>query len=596
VPGARVIKRSSESDHALAERDRTGSFSGKVFFIRKDGTSFPTECSSVVLPGYEDPPLAFVIFRDISERVIAEAELRESEARLVRAQAVAHVGNWEMELPSKEMWASAEAKRIYGLPSDSPHFSHEIARSVPLEEEHPRLDAALDDLVTGRGPYDLEFRIRRAEDGAIRLIHSTADLAADESGVPTRVVGVIEDITERRRAEAALKESEELLLQSQKMEAVGQLAGGIAHDFNNLLTAIIGYSDLVLGDERVENLSAWDDVHEIKAAAERASALTRQILAFSRRQALRPRVTSLNDILIGMEPLLRRTLGEDIELVSRRQPDLGLTEVDTHQFERVLMNLAINSRDAMPLGGRLIFETCNIELDEDSCRTRPDVMPGSYVMLSVADTGVGMDPDTASHIFEPFFTTKGPGEGTGLGLSTVYGIVRQSGGSIEVFSEPGAGTMFKVLLPRATRPAGAPARVSPQETPAHGGETILIVEDDPSLRNLVSRVLKNLGYTTVVADDAEAAFAVLRDENRPVDLLLTDIVLPGSVRGDILAQRAIDMRPGLPVLHMSGYARDTSLQTGTLDEGINFIAKPFTPEMLGKMVREVLDRSPSRSA
>ena len=261
--------------------------------------------------------------------------------------------------------------------------------------------------------------------------------------------------TERKQAEEALKQSQEQLRQSQKMEAVGQLAGGIAHDFNNLLAAILGYSEMILASGASSLDEVRPDVGQIKLAAERAAALTKQILAFSRRQALQPKVVSLNEVIAGMEPLLRRTLGEDIDFASVQDPHLGHVNADIHQFEQVLMNLAVNARDAMQSGGRLTLETANVELDERYCRTHPEVMPGSYVMLAVSDTGRGMDEVTLGHVFEPFFTTKGPGEGTGLGLATVYGIVRQSSGSISVYSEPGEGTSFKVYLPRVT-PSSTP--------------------------------------------------------------------------------------------------------------------------------------------
>ncbi|MCL5735020.1 MAG: PAS domain S-box protein [Actinobacteria bacterium] len=707
---AGIIKPGPEVDEAVAVRRQSGSCSGVFTFVRKDGSTFPAEFSSVVLPGTGDPPLTFVVFHDISKRVAIEAELRESEARLVQAQAVAHVGNWELDLPTRMMWASAEALRIYGLETRPSDFTHKLARTVPLPQEHARLDKALGDLVGDGAPYDLEFRIKRPSDGAIRLIHSTAELIRDESGAPHRVVGIIEDVTERRRAEemlrltkysvdhaadavlwsdadgrlifvsestshslgytseallsmtlfdinptltaerlarnretlkrtgasrfetvhrtkqgrefpvevslnlmtyegveyhcaiardvsdrrqaeAALRESEERLQQSQKMEAVGQLAGGIAHDFNNLLTAIIGYSEMVLADETIRTLPTWSDVCQIRAAAERAGGLTRQILAFSRRQALRPSVVSLNDILTGLEPLLRRTLGEDVELLSRQEAGLALVEVDRHQFEQVLMNLAVNARDAMPLGGRLVFETGNVEIGENNGLLQPDMKPGDYVMLTVADTGIGMDMETASHVFEPFFTTKSPGEGTGLGLSTVYGIVRQSGGSIDIRSEPGVGTTFRVFLPRAARTVPEAPGTGAEEEPFLGSETILVVEDDAALRSLVFRVLEAYGYTPLMAEDADGALKILEDGECRVDLLLTDIVLPGRLRGDVLAQRAVIIRPGLPVLHMSGYTSGADLGTEGLQEGVNFIAKPFTPEKLAKMLRAVLDRS-----
>jgi signal transduction histidine kinase/CheY-like chemotaxis protein len=393
-----------------------------------------------------------------------------------------------------------------------------------------------------------------------------------------------EEISERHR-------TEDLLRQSQKMEAVGQLAGGIAHDFNNLLAVIIGYADMALssGDElRPETVRR--DLGEMKRAGERGAALTRQILAFSRRQALKPEVLSLNDVLGGMESLLRRTLGEDIELVILIEPGLGQVEVDPHQFEQVVMNLALNARDAMPGGGRLLLETANVQLTEDQCRTRPDMTPGDYAMLRVTDTGVGMDAETVSRIFEPFFTTKAPERGTGLGLSTVYGIVRQSGGIIVVHSEPGTGTSFTLYLRRVAKPKSeAPVAAMPVAS-TRGHETILVVEDEQALRDLVARVLDDLGYAVLTAATAAEALKVLAESERSIDLLLTDVVLPGGVQGNDLASGLMAARPDLPVLFMSGYTRNATLPAGGPDGQVHFLEKPFTPGALAIKLREILDR------
>lgn len=401
------------------------------------------------------------------------------------------------------------------------------------------------------------------------------------------------EIRRRKRAEEALVHSEEQLRQSQKMEAIGQLAGGIAHDFNNLLTAILGYGELLLSGPELADSPARKDIKEINRAAERAAALTRQILAFSRRQALRPAVVSLNDVLSGLEPLLRRTLGEDVNLVVRLESDLGQTEIDVHQFEQVLMNLAVNARDAMPAGGQLTLETANVELDHEYCRAHPEATPGSFVMLAVSDTGIGMDQELRSHIFEPFFTTKPPGTGTGLGLATVYGIVRQSGGSINLYSELGKGTSFKIYLPRVTSVKEA-THMDPEPSPLRTGEeTILVVEDEAALRDLSSRVLGAAGYTVLTAASAEEALQIVGDADGSVDLLLTDVVLPGGMQGDDLAQFIKTSWCGLPVLFMSGYARSAVMHGGRIGEATDFLEKPFTPDALAAKVREVLDRGRS---
>jgi CheY-like chemotaxis protein len=347
---------------------------------------------------------------------------------------------------------------------------------------------------------------------------------------------------------------------------------------------------LVLANPTIKNLAVSDDVKEIKLAAERASELTRQILAFSRRQALQPVPVLLNTIIAGMEPLLRRTLGEHIDLVTHLDPDIEHVAVDVHQFEHVVINLALNARDAMSNGGRLLLETMDVELDEDYCLKHADASPGRYVMLSVLDTGAGMDDNTKSHMFEPFFTTKGPGQGTGLGLSTVYGIVRQSGGTIEVLSEAGKGTELRVYLPRICRP---PEIIPEPLSPAphiHGAETILVVEDEDALRALVVRVLRGLGYEVFSAGDAEEALGLMTTHGAAVDLLLTDVILRGPMQGNDLVRILEPAWPDLRILYMSGYSRDTIIHSGRVNPGVNLLEKPFTPESLAAKLRDTLDQ------
>jgi two-component system cell cycle sensor histidine kinase/response regulator CckA len=415
----------------------------------------------------------------------------------------------------------------------------------------------------------------------------------DDVGVVEQVVGVSVDTGGQMRAEEELSQRDDQLRQSQKLEAVGQLAGGIAHDFNNLLTAIIGYSDLLLANDDCSVESVQGDVGEIRRAAERAAGLTRQILAFSRRQPLRPETISINDVLAESEPLLRRTLGEDIELEYSLHPELGLAEVDPNQLHQVIMNLALNARDAMPAGGRLRLETANVELDEHFRWANAESEPGPHVLLSVMDTGSGMDAQTMTHIFEPFFTTKGPGEGTGLGLSTVYGIVRQSGGCVLAESELGKGTTFRIYLPRLEQQDGALPTVAAPHALSTAHAVVLVVEDEPAVRALVTRVLTDDGYVVFAASDASQALALLEEKDRWIDLLLTDVVLPRGLQGDGLAREALALRPGLPILFMSGHPRESLLHSRGLDAGIDYLPKPFTPELLSGKVREALVRAES---
>ena len=433
-----------------------------------------------------------------------------------------------------------------------------------------------------------QHAIFRAHFGGAHFV-SRLTPVLDAAGAVTQVVGVSVDTGGQVRAEEELSQRDDQLRQSQKMEAVGQLAGGIAHDFNNLLTAIIGYSDLLLGNEDCPFDSVRGDVEEIRRAAERAAGLTRQILAFSRRQPLQPEITFLNDVLAESEPLLRRTLGENIELDYVLEPELGLTEVDPHQLSQVIMNLAINARDAMPDGGTLRLRTANVELDEDLCWANSDWAPGPHVMLTVSDTGRGMDAETMSHIFEPFFTTKGPGEGTGLGLSTVYGVVRQSGGHIFADSQLGKGTTFRIYFPRLESSGAKLADIVAPQRLATAHEVILVVEDEPSVRALVTRVLTNEGYVVFAAGDASQALALLEEKDRWIDLLLTDVVLPRGLQGDSLAQEALALRANLPVLFMSGHPRESLMHARGLHSGVNYLSKPFTPDSLSRKVREVLD-------
>jgi nitrogen-specific signal transduction histidine kinase len=395
------------------------------------------------------------------------------------------------------------------------------------------------------------------------------------------------DITERKRAEEEMATLQEQLRQSQKMEAIGRLAGGIAHDFNNLLTVIKGYSQLSL-PELKEGDPLKGNIEEIKRAADRAANLTRQLLAFSRRQVMEMKVIDLNTILQDLHKMLLRVIGEDIELATVLAEDLGRAKTDPSQIEQVIINLAVNARDAMPNGGKLTIETANIELDEIYARNHIAVTPGRYVMFAVSDTGVGMTPEVRERVFEPFFTTKEKGKGTGLGLSTVYGIVKQSEGNIWVYSEPGKGTTFKIYLPRADEPLEELKKVEIKEIP-HGSETILVVEDEEEVRKLTVAVLKKYGYTVLEAPQGLDAFLICEEHKGLIHLLVTDVVMP-KMSGRELADRVATIRPEIKVLYMSGYTDNTISHHGILEEGIDYIQKPFTVEGMARKIREVLDK------
>ncbi|MBN1319972.1 MAG: PAS domain S-box protein [Thermoleophilia bacterium] len=838
-----VIKALGYQDEALigVVLDPTRPVPERYRDLRRDGDWLSAE-SEAEFPGRPGQPVhlwvtagllrdpsgavtgAIESIRDVSERVKAQKLLRESEARLLQAQAVSHVGNWEVDLVGQSLWLSPETLRIHGDDVSKSYFPLEPGVFSRPAEDPSLLRAALERAIAGE-PFDLEYRIIRVDNGALRTVHNVAYIEYDEAGSPVKISGVVQDITDLRQVEEALKltqysvdhagdrvfwvdsrgrfarvsdstceqlgysreellgmsiydidptivpddwaekwdmvreagssivegihrtkggkeipvetsvhfivhdgkeyhfvytrdvteqkEREEALRltqysvdhagdqvfwispegrflqvsdstcqqlgysreellgmsiydvdptlsrdwrhaweavkhrgsnvheallrtkdgaeipvevrsdylehngqeynlvfardiserkrvesemmaaegkirQSQTMEAIGQLAGGIAHDFNNLLTAIIGYGNLILASDEIQGESVRTDVEEIRTAAERASSLTRQILAFSRRQALRPQVISLSALAAELEPQIRETLGGGIEYSVVSEADPCYVDVDRNQFEQVLMSLMSNAKDAMPDGGDLTVQIRNVELDEEYCRAYPDSRPGDYAMISVSDTGVGMTAETVAHVFEPFFTTKAPGAGTGLGLSMAYGIVRQSGGFVNVYSDVGEGTTFKVYLPHVQRPSGAAEKEPVSARSVRGDETVLVVEDEDPLRRLIARVLSNLGYQVVVAGSGPEALEMLEVLDRPPDLLLTDVILPGGLQGNELAKRARERLPRLAVLYMSGHTRDAIVHSGRLDEGVDFLGKPFTPESLAARVRDVL--------
>jgi signal transduction histidine kinase len=469
------------------------------------------------------------------------------------------------------------------------------------------LRASLDRVLRNRTPDVMavqKYDIRRpeAEGGGFeeRYWSPLNSPVLGPSGDVRYIVHQVEDVTEfvrlkqqgaaERKATEALRTQAaqmEHTLQSQKMESVGRLAGGVAHDFNNLLGVIAGYGDLLLR-EIGEDHPSHKRVVEIRKAAERAAALTRQLLAFSRKQVLHLRVLDLNRVVSGVETLLRRLIGAHIELITVLHPALGRVKADPGQIEQVIVNLCVNARDAMPHGGKLILETANVDLDDMYAAARPDARPGPHVMLAVSDTGHGMDAETLSHMFEPFFTTKGLGQGTGLGLATVYGIVRQVGGQVMVYSEPRQGTSFKVYLPRQDEvgaEAPAPEPVGPAPT---GSETVLLVEDETALRVLIHEVLTGAGYRILQAAAADEALAAAGAHPGHIDLVLTDVILP-AMSGRQMADALRAVRPRTRVLFMSGYTDDAISHHGILEPGTHFMEKPFTADTLLRKVREVLD-------
>src|SRR5947209_9617743 len=517
------------------------------------------------------------------ERRRAEAALREAEAGYSTLVEQAPVGIYRSNPAGRFLSANRALARILGYDSPAELLGLDMTRDVYADpaERQRLLDR---DSYTEREYDEVEATWKR-KDGRRLTVQLSVRAVRDGSGGVEYYETFVRDVTEQRRLQ-------QQLVQSQKMEAVGRLAGGVAHDFNNLLTVILSYSDLLLED-RPPDAPDREDIEQIRKAAVGASALTRQLLAFSRQQVLEPRVLDVNTVVASTEKMLTRLLGEDISLTASLAPALGAVKVDPGQLEQIIMNLAVNARDAMPHGGRLSIETANVDMDESYVRGHPVAHPGPYVMLAVSDTGIGMDAVTQARIFEPFFTTKEAGKGTGLGLATVYGIVKQSGGFIWVYSEPGHGTSFKIYLPQVDAPLeGRAVGAAPGDLP-RGTETILLVEDAAAVRAVTRQVLERQGYTVLEAAHGAAALQTAAGHPGPIHLLLTDVVMP-VLSGRQLADQLARLRPDAKVLYASGYTDDAVVRHGVLEAGISYLQKPFTADSLARKVREVLDR-PTRS-
>ena len=519
------------------------------------------------------PELFLAVVEDITERRAAEERVR-FQANLLDAVGEAVVA---VDLQGRILYWNRMAELLSGWSADEV-----LGREFPGVTPASLLGESVEEMTAralAGGTPSAEIGFRRRDGTTFPALLSLAPVRGAD-GTVQGLVGVASDLTERKRLE-------EQLAQAQKMEAIGRLAGGIAHDFNNLLTAISGHVELLL-EQLAHGDPLREDLVEIRAATTRAVDLTRQLLAFSRRQVLRPRIVQLSSIIEEMANLLRRLIGEDIRLVLDSDPQLGYVWADPGQLGQVLLNLVVNARDAMPEGGTLSIRAENTDTASGLVPGEPEPGPGPFVVLTVADTGIGMSREVQEKIFEPFFTTKEPGKGTGLGLATVYGIVKQSGGLVEVESEPGQGTTFRVYLPRVDAPA--PPHPGPAPVPASpaGLETILLVEDEAAVRSFVRKVLRRKGYNVLEAASRPEALRLSRAYRAPIHLLLTDVVMP-EMGGREIADRLTAERPGMRVLFTSGYTEDAVVDRGVLIPGIRFLGKPFTPQDLTRKVREVLD-------
>jgi len=517
---------------------------------------------------------------DITERRRAEEALRESERRLRTLFETVNLIVLGLDANGAVGYVNPFFLKLTGYGSDE-ILGKSWFRLLPEEVRTTMQDLYKDLLEHERFHPHYESPIV-TKAGEERMIAWNNTILRDAGGRPAGTLSIGEDVTQRNQLETQLR-------QAQKMEAIGRLAGGVAHDFNNVLTAIFGYVDL-LREDLPAGSAAQQDLGEVRKAAERAAGLTRQLLAFSRQQVLEPIVLNVNDLVEDFEKMLGRVIGEDVELRLALGKDVGNVRADPGQLDQVIMNLVVNARDAMPTGGKLILETANAELPEQYADPHQPVVSGPYVMLAVSDTGTGMTPEVKARIFEPFFTTKERGKGTGLGLSTVYGIVKQSGGYVWVYTEQGRGTTFKIYLPRVDAPAKQLPRAAEPGSVA-GTETVLIAEDDAILRPLVRALLEKLGYRVLEGGNAAEALDSARRHQGPIHLLVADVVMPGASGRD-LARELAQSRPATRVLYVSGYTDDAIVHHGMLEEGLNFLQKPFTPGALARKVREVLDAQP----
>ena len=557
--------------------------SAELELFRKDGTTFWAELTLIFIRDeHGNVVKAMGNTRDVTDRHKAEQALRESEARNRAFLSALPDMLFRNKADGTYLDAKAESPDELAAPP-AQVIGKKIADILPPEQTAICMAGIKQALATGRTQI-LEYPLE-IEGNKLHFEARIVSCGEDE------VLTIVRNITERKRSEEEKSRLEEQLRHSQKMEAIGRLAGGIAHDFNNLLTGIIGYSELLLNSLKPED-PVRSDILEIKRASDRAAVLIQQLLGFSRRQTICPRTVDLNDLLADSERMLSRIVGEDIHMSFISKPGIWNVRVDPHQMEQVLVNLVANARDAMPHGGGLTIETDNVTIEEGYCLRRPEALPGDHCMLAVSDTGDGMDIETQARIFEPFFTTKESGKGTGLGLSTVYGIVKQNHGWIDVYSEIGSGTIFKIYLPRAKEEAIPIARRPDSALPS-GTETLLLVEDEEMVRRLARRILARLGYNVIEVKDCDEACSLCEEMEGKIDLLLTDVVMP-DLSGNELYERLLAIDPKLKVLYMSGFSESMVTYKGVLPEGTHFIQKPFAVESLARKVREVIDgRNPA---
>jgi two-component system cell cycle sensor histidine kinase/response regulator CckA len=552
----------------------------EIRYFASDGKQVTLLCGCNPIRDDELVTSALLVGRDITDRKNAEERVRASESLLMETQRLARLGSWEWDVAANEVTWSDELYRIFGMRRDGVlTFESYLERVHPDEREIAR--TTVERSLATHEPFSTNTRVLRP-DGEERKIHALGHVVVNEHGNVVKMIGSAQDVTEQIQLTEQLR-------QAQKMEAIGRLAGGVAHDFNNLLTVMDCHIQFLLQDMDPK-LPQVADVEAIRKATGHAADLTRQLLAFSRKQIIQPKVLNLNESIQSVETLIRRLLGENISIVTRLDPNPSMVRADPGQIEQLIMNLAVNARDAMPMGGTLTIQTRTLTVTDVHARSRPGMRTGAHVILSISDTGEGIPDDVKPHIFEPFFTTKPVGQGTGLGLSTVYGIIKQNSGYVDVVSAIGRGTTFNLYFPLTTEEAAALTPQFVAEAGLSGTETVLLAEDANALRQVIERILSSNGYNVIVAKNGEDALRLFEKHTRNIDALLTDVVMPG-LSGRELVSSILEKRPSLPVLFMSGYAENAAIGRLGLSAGHGFILKPFTPESLLRKLRDMLDRA-----
>jgi PAS domain S-box-containing protein len=579
-------------EQALATAKKHGRFETEGWRIRKDGTRFWALAVVDAVRNETGQVIGFAkITRDMTEQEQARQRLVASEERFRRlVEGVVDYAIFQLDPSGVVATWNSGAQRIKGYTPDEIIGQH-FSRFYTEEDRKAGIPERALETAAREGRFEAEgWRIRK--DGSRFLGLVVIDRIRDDNGELLGFAKVTRDITERAEADRKLREAQERLTASQKMEAVGQLSGGIAHDFNNLMMIVIGNLETAHRHAQVlakANPNLDRAIGNAMRGAQRAAALTSRLLAFSRRQPLDPKPLDVNKYLAGAAEFMQRSLGETVDIEAVGSAGLWQIEADPNHLESALVNLAINSRDAMPEGGKITIEATNVYADEDYCQVNPELTPGQYVLICVSDTGRGMPPDVLSRAFEPFFTTKELGQGTGLGLSQVYGFIKQSGGHVKIYSEVGHGTTIKLYLPRYTRMTVGDEEEAKPIALGEQGEVILVVEDNDDLRTYLTEVLRELGYNVLVAPAGRSALALLEQASRRIDLLLTDVVMPG-MDGRELGRLAQELRPGLRVLYMTGYSRNAVVHQGRLDEGVQLLQKPISQALLAARVRDILDR------